>query len=145
MEKLTIEIPADSVLIRSAMCPNGHELSDHDHLMEGEPAIKVTVRGPQSTGTLHFHPAYGNHDVVTDLNLREGEAYELLCPECGTTLLHRDERCVFCSAPLFVIYLPKGGQLKGCTRKGCHNHRLELVDIESQLASLFSDELKPRF
>ncbi len=145
MEKLTIEIPADSVIIRSAMCPNGHELADSTQLMEGEPSIKVTVRGPQSSGTLNFHPAYGNHGVVTDVNLREGEAYELLCPDCGTSLLHRDERCVFCSAPLFVIYLPKGGQVKGCTRKGCHNHRLELVDIESQLASLFSDELKPRF
>ncbi len=145
MEKLTIEILAKSVVIRHAMCPQGHDLVDLDYLIDGEPAIRVTVRGSQSSGTLYFHPVYGNHSVETDVNLREGEAYELLCPQCGASLLHRDERCVFCNAPLFVIYLPKGGQLKSCTRKGCHNHRLELVDIESQLASLFSDELKPRF
>ncbi len=145
MEKLTIEIPAESVIIRSAMCPNGHDLVDPDYIMAEEPSIRVTVRGPQTSGILHFHPAYGNHMVETDLNLREGEAYEMLCPDCGISLLHRDECCVFCSAPLFVVYLPKGGQIKGCTRKGCHNHRLELVDIESQLACLFSDELKPRF
>ena len=145
MEKLTIEIPTESVIIRSAMCPNGHDLVDPGHRMDGEPAIRVTVRGPQASGTLYFHPAYGSHVVETELSLREGESYELLCPDCGTSLLHREERCVFCSAPLFVIFLPKGGQVKGCTRKGCHSHRLELVDIESQLASLFSDELKPRF
>jgi len=145
MEKLTIEIPAESVIIRNAMCPNGHDLVDGGHLMEGEPAIKVTVRGPQTSGILHFHPAYGNHEVDTELNLREGEAYEVLCSHCGVSLVQRDERCVFCSASLFVIHLPKGGLVKSCTRKGCHHHRLELVDLESQLASLFSDELKPRY
>ena len=145
MEKLTIEIPADSVIVRSAMCPNGHQLVDPEVLMGGEPAIHVSVRGASASGPLHFHPAYGNHTIQTEVHLRDGEAYEVLCPECGVSLLHRDEQCVFCSAPLFVIYLPKGGRVQCCTRKGCHNHRLELVDIESQLASLFSDELKPRF
>jgi len=145
MEKLTVEIPAESVIIRVAMCPNGHDLVDGDHLMDGEPAIKVTVRGQQNSGPLYFHPAYGNHMVHTDLSLRDGESYELLCPHCGVSLVHRDERCVFCAAPLFVIHLPKEGRVNGCTRKGCHHHRLELVDLEAQLASLFSDELKPRF
>jgi len=145
MEKLTIEIPAQSVVIRHALCPHGHDLMDPLHPMDGDASIRVVVRGPRATGTLRFHPAYGNHAVETDLSLRDGEVYELLCPECGSSLSHREERCLFCSAPLFVFYTPRGGHVVGCTRKGCHHHRLELVDLESQLASLFQDELKPRY
>jgi hypothetical protein len=145
MEKLTVEVPPESLCIRQATCPSGHSLMDPDYPMGDAPSIRLFVETGDEVGEVHLHPRYGNFEVATTLGLRDGEVYDLLCPTCNVTLRSEEDRCMFCGAPMFVLHLPKGGQVQGCTRRGCHNHKLKVVDISAQLAELFELDLRPRF
>jgi len=145
MEKLIVEVPAESLCIKSASCPAGHVLMDPAHPMDGLPSIRVLASGGGDVCELHLHPRYGNFELHSPIELKEGEIYELSCPECHVPLTSQEERCVFCDAPMFVLNLPKGGLVCGCTRKGCHNHKLKVVDLNAQLADLFDLDMRPRF
>jgi len=147
MEKLIVEIPPESICIKDASCPNGHSVMDPDYTMGNAPSIKLLLIS--STGveaTVHVNPWYGNFDVDSTPLLKDGEVYEICCPTCRTLLKSEEqERCTFCGARMFGLSLPRGGIVEGCCRKGCHNHRLKVVDISSQLARLFDLDTKPKY
>ena len=131
--------------IRDALCPNGHSLMDLSYPMGGAPSIKLYASASFGSGEVHLHPAYGNFEVETAVQLKEGELYDLACPQCNQSLKCEEERCVFCGAPMFVLRLPRGGQVHACMRKGCHNHKLKVVDLTAQLAEIFELDTRPRF
>ncbi|MFH1435007.1 MAG: hypothetical protein ABIJ56_04745 [Pseudomonadota bacterium] len=147
MEKLTVEIPPESICIKEASCPNGHAVMDPDYPMGDAPSIKLIL--VSSTGvesTVHVNPWYGNFEVDSRPSLVDGEVYSVHCPGCMTLLKSKEhETCTFCGAMTFGLALPKGGVVEACSRKGCHNHRLKIVDISSQLANIFDLDTKPRF
>ncbi|MBM4353905.1 MAG: hypothetical protein FJ109_08930 [Deltaproteobacteria bacterium] len=145
MEKLTVEVPPESLCIRQAVCPNGHSLMDPSHPMGDSPSIRVAVASSAGKGELHLHPFYGNHEVHCTVELKDGEVYDMSCPTCLVSLRSEEDRCMFCAAPMFVLRLPKGGMVHGCSRRGCHNHKLKLVDVNAQLAEMFELEIKPRY
>ncbi len=145
MERLTIEVPPESLCIRQAECPNGHSLMDPSHPMGDSPSIRVAVVSAAGKGELHLHPYYGNHEVHSSVELKDGELYDMSCPTCQVSLRSEEDRCVFCAAPMFVLKLPKGGLVHGCSRRGCHNHKLKLVDVTAQLAEMFELEVRPRY
>lgn len=145
MERLIVEVPAESLCIKSASCPNGHLLMDPDHPMDGLSSIRVIATGGGNVCEIHLHPCYGNFEVDSPVPLKEGEVYELSCPVCRVSLASQDEKCVFCGATMFALNLPKGGLVLGCSRKGCHNHKLKVVDLDGQLAELFELDTRPRY
>jgi hypothetical protein len=145
MEKLLVEVPPESLCIKSAFCPNGHDLMDPEHPMDGFPSIRAIIAAGGHSGQVNLHPRYGNFELHSTLELKEGEVYDLHCPHCQTSLRQEEEQCVFCGAPMFALRLSKGGLVQACTRKGCHNHKLKLVDVNAQLAGLFDLDLRPRY
>jgi hypothetical protein len=145
MEKLTIEVPSDQLIIKDAKCPRGHSLMNPEVKFGEEPGISARIGDKDLSGNIHFCPCYGEFEVRADIPLEDGKIYELTCPKCETSLTLPEEVCTFCGAPIFSFSLPSGGHINACTRKGCHNHKLELIDLEAQLASIFSGELKPRY
>jgi ferredoxin len=145
MEKLTVEVPSESLCIRSARCPAGHSLMAQDHLLGGVPAIRVVAETGQETGDVFLNAHYGNFEVETRLPVQDGEVYDMSCPTCSVSLRSDEERCIFCGAPMFVLHLPKGGQVHACARRACHNHKLKIVDVSAQLAELFELDVRPRF
>ena len=147
MEKLTVEIPPESICIKEASCPNGHCVMDPDHPMGDAPSIKLILVSPTGVeSTVHINSWYGNFEVNAAPPLVDGEVYSVQCPDCRTLLRSEEhEKCSFCGAMMFGLNLPKGGIVEACSRKGCHNHRLKIVDISSQLAKIFDLDTKPRF
>jgi hypothetical protein len=145
MEKLTVEIPPESVCVRGAECPKGHTLMDVDRPMGGVPSIHLKVVAGAGEGDLHLNAWYGNFEYSSTLDIKKGEVCDVLCPECRTSLRSDDEHCVFCGAPMFSFALPKGGVIAACAREGCHNHKLKIVDLSAQLAQLFDLETRPRY
>jgi hypothetical protein len=145
MERLTVEIPAESICIRNACCPAGHSVMDPDHLMSGVPSIKLLVQAAGEQGTVHLNAWYGNYDIDSTVELNEGTVYDLLCPTCKTSLRNDEEHCMFCGAGMFSLLLGGGGTVQACARMGCHNHKLKLVDFSAVFAKFFDLDTKPRF
>lgn len=144
MERLTVEIPSESICLNKVACPNGHSLMDPAHPMDGAPSIRLAVLSKDGEGLLHLSAWYGNFDYGTDIVIEDNVVYELLCPDCRVSTRSED-KCMFCGAPMFQLNLPNGGLVQGCSRKGCHNHKLKFVDLNTQLAQLFEVETRPRF
>jgi hypothetical protein len=147
MEKLTVEVPSQAIRIKEAGCPNGHSVMDPDFPMGDAPSIKLILVSPEGVeSTVHVNPWYGNFELHATVPLKDGEIYEVLCPVCRTDLRSPElERCTFCGARMLGLTLPRGGIVEACSRKGCHNHRLKVVDLSAQLAKMFDLDTKPRF
>jgi hypothetical protein len=145
MEKLTVEVPSESLCIRNAQCPVGHSLMAPEHPLGDAPSIKLLAETGDAAGAVYLNAHYGNFEIETDLPVHDGEVYDMRCPTCDVSLRADEERCIFCGAPMFVMNLPNGGQVCSCARRACHNHKLQIVDVSAQLAELFELDLRPRF
>jgi hypothetical protein len=146
MEKLIVEIPSESICIKEAFCPNGHSLMEPGHPMGDSPSIKVlAVSDAGVEGEIYLNAWYGNFEVDSSFPMKEGDVLEIYCPTCRADMRRMDERCSFCGARMFQIKLPKGGIVEACSRKGCHNHRLKVVDLSTQLGKLFDFDTRPRY
>lgn len=138
-EKIEVTIPAASLVVGHARCPNGHLLMAPDVPIGGHPSILVKVKHGDSEGNLYLDPRYGSFEHESELKIPEGMVVGFFCPECGETLREKDVICNSCSAPVFVMHLPRGGRIEGCTRCGCFSHRLEVLDMDEQLLRLFEE------
>lgn len=146
MEKLIVEIPPESICIKEAFCPKGHSLMEPGHPMGGAPSIKVLAASDSGEeGEIYLNAWYGNFEVDSSFLMKEGEVLDIYCPTCRTDLRSMDERCSFCGARMFQIKLTKGGVVEACSRKGCHNHRLKVIDLSTQLGKLFDFDTRPRY
>ncbi len=146
MEKLTVEIPSQSICIKEAFCPNGHSLMTPDHPLGGCPSIRVhAVSDSGREGDIYLNAWYGNFEVEATISMKEGEVFEIYCPTCRVDLRRPDERCAFCGARMFQLQLPRGSIVEACSRRGCHNHRLKVVDISAQLGRIFDFDTRPRY
>jgi len=147
MEKLVVELPPESICIKEAYCPNGHSLMDPSHPMGNCPSIKVYAipEGGAEGGEIFLNAWYGNFEVDSTIPMKDGDVFEIYCPECKIDLRPLDEKCSFCGARIFRLNLPRGGIVEACSRKGCHNHKLKVIDLSAQLARIFDFDTRPRY
>lgn len=145
MEKLIVEVPSESICIRNAECPSGHSLMAPERPMGGVPSIKLLAETGDAVGEVFLNAHYGNFEISTELPVQDGEVYDMRCPTCDISLRAEEEHCIFCGAAMFVLHLQKSGQVHSCSRRACHNHKLQIVDVSAQLAELFELDLRPRF
>ena len=138
-DKIEITVPASSLIIRHARCPNGCLLMDPETPISGHPSIHVKVRYKESSGELYLDPAYGSFEHESTIEIKHGDIAEFFCPSCDVSLRQEEEDCQSCSAPMFIMQLPKGGYVEGCMRKGCFAHNLEVVDLDAQLLRLYEE------
>jgi predicted RNA-binding Zn-ribbon protein involved in translation (DUF1610 family) len=147
-EKIQIEIdvPSKSFNVKHAFCQNGHSLIDESVKINGYPSLKVKIKCKGQSGTLYLDPVYGSYkNIEKRITLRENDVSEFFCPECGVSLIDPDETCATCSSPMFVIQLPHGSFVEGCTKKGCMFHKLKLVSGEQEMGRLFDDSTLESF
>jgi len=138
--QIEIDIPSKSFNVKHASCPNGHSLIDESVKINGYPALKVKIICKGKTGFLFLDPVYGSYEnVEKGITLRENDVSGFFCPECDISLLDPDETCSTCSSPMFILQLPHGSFVEGCTKKGCMFHKLKLVSGEQQMGRLFDD------
>lgn len=141
-EKIEVEISvaSKSLNVKNPKCPNGHLLVSDEKNIGGFPSIKVNAKIGDREGIIFLDPVYGSYGHIYDsIEIKDGEITEFFCPECGTSLTDKHENCRLCSSPLFVFQLPKGSIAEGCLKKGCHFHKIRIVDSEEQMSRHFED------
>lgn len=139
-EKITIEIPRQTLHVGHAHCPRGDSLMDPAVPINGFPSVKVVIQYGGIRGYIHLDPVYGSFHNLFDVDIPEGVVVDMFCPTCGMSLKVEHDKCDFCFSPMFALYLPNGGILEGCLKGGCHRHKLTLVDIHEQLDEIHGDD-----
>lgn len=134
---IELQVPSKVLRIQTASCPNGHSLMDENHLINGYASVTVLAKYHDEIGQIHLDPIYGSFKNISQITIPEGELVEFLCPTCQVSLQDADQHCSICSAPMFVMHLPKGGIVEGCLRNGCQFHNLKLVSSEELVSRLY--------
>lgn len=138
-DRIEVTVPAASLVIRHARCSHGCLLMEPEVPINDHPSIHVKARLGEKEWNLYLDATYGSFDIQSEEEIDQGAVIPLFCPHCGVSLQHEDVMCQSCSAPLFLMHLPHGGSVEGCTRRGCFSHRLEIIDLEAQLLRLYEE------
>jgi hypothetical protein len=139
MENITVRIPPGAVHVQHATCPAGCSLMAPDVTIGGFPSIRVTIAFGSVRGQFYLDPGYGSFQHQTGIQIPSRTVVEMTCPTCGESLAV-DDPCPDCGARTFKLTLPKGGSVTGCLRFGCHRHKLELADLDGDLAKLYEQD-----
>lgn len=139
-ERIILEVPAGKLHVEHAACPQGHSLMDPAMPIGGYPSIRIMAQYGSLQGLIHLDPVYGSFHNLLDIDIPEGVVVRMSCPTCGMSLEVPDDHCDHCYSPMFALYLPNGGILEGCTKNGCHKHKLRLVDVDEQIGQLHGDD-----
>jgi hypothetical protein len=139
--QIEVEVPSKKIHIEKIFCANGHSLCDKSKKIHGYPSIKLKMKFKNKEGIIYLDPLYGSFDNIEEgVEIPNGGVAEFFCPECGISLQTAEETCQLCASPMFICYLPKGGIIEGCLKKGCYYHKMKIVDAEQQIARLFEND-----
>lgn len=116
--------------IQHAQCSNGCNLITAEKLINGMKAIKVKASHQGQEGIIYLDPEFGSYDHVTALNIPEGAVVDFHCPECGVSLVDKDDLCKTCGSPMLSLEIPKEGVVAACTKKGCFDHALRIDSFD---------------
>ncbi len=107
-------------------CPQcNHKLRDPSYLIDGNPAIRVTVSFGRKHGWVRMSALYGSYTIESEYEIPENTVVNFFCPHCHAELIGA-VRCIECDAPMVPLMLVGGGTLQICTRRGCQAHILNL-------------------
>jgi len=102
-----------------------HTLMDPTRLVDGVPAIRVTVSYGDVHGWLLLSSLYGSYTVETGNEIPMGTIVNLFCPHCHAELVGASN-CTVCDAPMVPMVVQGGGIVQICSRRGCRSHMLDL-------------------
>jgi len=112
--------------VTEAYCPNGCNIIDEEHKINGFAGLRVKYRRPGMEGELVLSSIQGDFEkIILSGKLEEGVKDELYCPHCGVMF----KKLVNCSckpdADMVVIGLtPKldyNNAISFCNVTGCRN------------------------
>jgi hypothetical protein len=113
-------------VVTKAYCPNGCNIIDKEHKINGVPGLRVKFKRPGMEGELVLSAIQRDFDkIVLSGELKDGVKDELYCPHCGVMF----KKLVNCSckpdADMVVIGLtPKlnfNNAISFCNVTGCTN------------------------
>jgi NADH-quinone oxidoreductase subunit E len=102
-----------------------HSLMDSRHIIDGHPAVRVTVSFGNKHGRLTLSSVYGSSKVDSEHTIPENTVVQMFCPYCHAELIGGSP-CNECGAPMVPMIVKGGGVVQICTRKGCKGHMLDL-------------------
>jgi len=122
-----VEVTADKrVFPVEASCPRcNHSLMDPMHLIDGHPAIRVTVSYGEEHGWLLLSSLYGSYASESGSEIPMGTLAHFFCPHCHTELVGASN-CIVCDAPMVPMIVRGGAIVQICSRRGCKSHMLDL-------------------
>ncbi|MBI4701808.1 MAG: NAD(P)H-dependent oxidoreductase subunit E [Deltaproteobacteria bacterium] len=123
------KISSDQRIFRVAVaCPAcNRSLMDHDHPIEGQPTIHVTITFGSKHGWLRLSSLYGDFRISSELEIPPETVVTIFCPRCHAEL-KAVRTCARCDAPMIALLVRAGGILQICSRRGCKEHMLDLGD-----------------
>ena len=113
-------------VIKEAYCPNGCNVIDKEHIINGQFGLRIKFKRPGTEGELIISAIEGDFDkILLSGNLEEGVKDELYCPHCGVMF----EKLVKCNckadADMVIIGLTPdldfNNAVTFCNVTGCHN------------------------
>lgn len=112
-------------------CPRcNHSLMSTHDLIDGLPSIWVTASFGEKHGWLRLSSLYGSYEVECQHEVPPDTVVDFFCPHCGAELAGGGP-CVECGAAMVPMIVRGGGIVQICSRRGCHNHMLDLEGTSS--------------
>jgi len=111
------------VEVSCARC--NHSLMDSEHVIDGHPAIRITVSFGNKHGWFLLSCLYGSHNVASEYEIPPGTILNIFCPHCHAELIG-GAKCGECGAPMVPMIVKGGGVVQICVRRGCKGHILDL-------------------
>jgi len=102
-----------------------HSFMDAKHLIDGHPAIKITISFGDSHGWLLLSSVYGSYAIEAERDIPTDQVVHFFCPHCNAELSGGGP-CFDCGAPMVPMIVRGGGVVQICSRRGCKAHRLDL-------------------
>ena len=125
--KMTAE---EEVFAVNVSCPRcNRSLMTREHRLDGYPMVRVTVSFHRKHGWLRLSSLYGDYRIESEYEIPPGAVVHLFCPSCHTEL-RSGRLCATCDAPMIILFVRGGGTVQFCSRRGCKEHMLDLVDEE---------------
>jgi len=110
-------------------CPScNHSLMDDGFLIEGRPAIRVTIAFDHQHGWLRLSSIYGRYDVFSEHEIPRGVIVNVFCPHCHAELISSWD-CPTCGAPMVQMTVRGGGVVRLCSRRGCCGSPSHMLDL----------------
>ncbi|MFH1861541.1 MAG: NAD(P)H-dependent oxidoreductase subunit E [bacterium] len=109
-------------------CPRcNHSLMDARHLVDGYPAVRVTISFGRQHGWLCLSCLYGSYTTTSEYVIPPDAIANFFCPYCHTELTGSTS-CLECGAPMVSMIIQQGGVVQICSRLGCKGHLLDLSE-----------------
>jgi NADH-quinone oxidoreductase subunit E len=80
-------------------------------------------------GWVRLSSLYGDYRIESEYEIPPGAIAHFFCPSCHTEL-KSGRLCATCDAPMIILFVRGGGTVQFCSRRGCKEHILDLVDEE---------------
>jgi NADH-quinone oxidoreductase subunit E len=122
-----VEIATDQrifpVEVSCARC--NHTLMDPQHIIDGQPSIRVTVSFGNKHGWMALSSLYGSYKVAAEHEIPQDVVVDMFCPHCHAQLIGGGA-CTDCGAPMVPMIVRGGGVVQICSRRGCRGHMLDV-------------------
>ncbi len=120
----------EQVFSVNVSCPHcNRSLMDHEHRLDGYPMVRVTVSFRRKHGWVRLSSLYGDYRIESEYEITPGAVVQFFCPSCHAEL-RSGRLCTTCDAPMIILFVRGGGTVQFCSRRGCKEHMLDLVDEE---------------
>ncbi|MGA2773255.1 MAG: NAD(P)H-dependent oxidoreductase subunit E [Bryobacteraceae bacterium] len=122
-----VEVKTDQrifpVEVSCARC--NHSLMDPEHLVDGFPAIRVTLSFGREHGYIWLSCLYGSYNVESEHEIPKDTVADFFCPHCQAHL-KGSSGCPECRMPMVPMVVRGGGIVQICSRRGCKGHILDV-------------------
>jgi len=105
-----------------------HSLMDAQHLIEGQPSVRVTISFGRKHGWLLLSSLYGSFTIESEHEIPAETVAYFFCPHCHAELAGATD-CPLCAAPMVPLIVRGGGMVQICSRRGCRSHMLDVDGV----------------
>ena len=102
-----------------------HSLMDPNHLIDGQPSVRVTISFGRKHGWLRLSSLYGSYTFESEYETPMDTVANFFCPHCHAEL-QTSAACPICGASMVAMIVRGGGTVQICSRRGCRHHMLDL-------------------
>lgn len=127
-DKLEIETDQRVFPLEVSCARCNHSLMDPDHIIDGHPAIRVTISFGNKHGRLALSSIYGSPKVDSKHEIPHDTVVQMFCRHCHAELIG-GAPCGRCGAPMVPMIVKGGGVVQICSRSGCKEHMLDLGGV----------------
>lgn len=125
----TFDIGRDERIFPIAVgCPNcNHSFKDETYVIDNYPSLRMNLTIDHKVGWVRLSSLYGSDSVSSEFDIPVNAIAQFSCPYCNSEIYSRSD-CSECGAPMIPMLVEGGGIVQICSRHGCKNRMLDLVE-----------------